>query len=53
MRLALLERLRGLDDFGHDIKVTYKGQETYQTLLGGFCTLLVKLLTLVLVISAA
>ena len=53
MRLKLLKLLRRQDDLGHPISLTYKGDETYQTVFGGFLTLAVQLITMVLIITAA
>ena len=35
------------DVFGQPITVLYKGQETYRTKMGAFCTILVSVLVLV------
>ena len=35
----MLAFLESLDIFGHAIKINYKGEDTYKTKLGGFCTL--------------
>ena len=44
--------LRGRDSFGHTVKLVYRGSETYNSVIGGIMTLLVKALTLVLIIQA-
>ena len=38
--------LRSLDDFGHPTNLTYKGEETYQSCLGGIITLVVSAFTI-------
>ena len=52
MRLGFLRLLRGLDDYGHPIKVTYRGEETYQTLCGSLFSLIVLGFTMAIGISA-
>ena len=49
MNFSMLRLLRSLDTFGHPIKVNYKGEETYNSALGGILTLAMYALTLVLV----
>ena len=44
--------LRNRDNFGHTIKLEYKRQETYSSVIGGIWTLLVQGMTLVMVIQA-
>ena len=39
-----------MDIFGENFLITYKKKETYQTKLGGVCSLLVKTLTLVMLV---
>ena len=46
MRFSLMRLLVSMDDFGHRQFLTYKGRETFQTRLGGICTLLIKISTL-------
>ena len=46
MSFSLRRILRSLDDFGHPITLTYKGEETYQSCLGGIITLVVSAFTL-------
>ena len=41
MNFSLRRIVRSLDDFGHPITLTYKGEETYQSCLGGIVTLVV------------
>ena len=45
-------KIRALDVFGHAIKVNYKGQEAYNSVLGGIFTLIMYVLTIVLVIRS-
>ena len=45
----MLRFIRSLDDFGHPIKLSYKGEDTYQSFLGGVFTLAVQVLTAVLI----
>ena len=49
MKLAqrLTGRLTGLDLFGQPIRVNYKGSTTFQTVLGGICTLLYAVMILI------
>ena len=42
--------VKSLDDFGHQFQLTYKGEDNYQTRLGGICSLLIKVNTLILFI---
>ena len=44
--------LRNRDSFGHTIQLVYKGQGTYNSVIGGVLTLLVQVLTLVMIIQA-
>ena len=46
----MLRLLESLDIFGENFPITYKKKETYQTKLGGVCSLLVKTLTLVMLV---
>ena len=48
MRLSILRMLRSIDDYGHPIGVTYKGQESYQSAAGGFLSLFVLVFTAVM-----
>ena len=53
MNFGWLSRfLRGRDSFGHPVQVLFKGRETYNSVLGGFCTLLLQLLTAVMIYKA-
>ena len=45
--------VRGYDGFGHEIKVNYKGEETYNSAFGGAISLVVYALTLVLIVKSA
>ena len=42
--------LVSFDQFGYNFKLSYKGEETYQTRLGGFCTFILKVLTLIMIV---
>lgn len=44
--------LRGIDAFGHEIRVNYEGEESFNTTLGGVLTIVVKALTLALLVIA-
>ena len=44
--------LRGIDAFGHEIRVNYKGEESFNTALGGMLTIVVKALTLAMLVMA-
>lgn len=35
--------IKSLDEFGNSIKIKYKGRDTFQTLVGGITTIIVKL----------
>ena len=50
MSFSLGRLLRSLDDFGHPITLTYKGEETYQTCLGGVITVVVSAFTMVMAV---
>ena len=52
MRLGLKGFIRTLDDFGHPINVTYKGEETHQSCLGGVLTIVVKFFTAMVALKA-
>ena len=49
MKFSLRKCVRGADAFGHQIKVNYRGEETYNSAFGGTITLAVYVLTLILV----
>ena len=53
MQFSLRKLVRGLDRFGHQIKVNYKGEETYNSSLGGIITVAVYALTLILIVKSA
>ena len=50
--MKFLKLVRGVDAFGHDIKMNYKSEESYNSVLGGIITIGVYVLTLVLVVKA-
>lgn len=50
---TLARQIKKLDKFGSPINVNYKGQETYNTVLGGLCTLTVYVLSCVLILQAS
>ena len=52
MRFLFTNLLRSRDAYGHPIGVFYKGDDAYQTLLGGVLTLAAQILTFVLVTQA-
>ena len=53
MKFSLARFIKDFDVFGHPISVYYKGEETYQNMLGGILTVLVQILTLILVLNSA
>ena len=50
MGYSLWSLLRQVDDFGHPMNLTFKGEVTYQTLIGGLFRIVVQVLTLVKII---
>ena len=50
MRFSIVKFVRSFDDYGHPIQVTYKGEESHQTFLGGICTALVQMTTLIMIV---
>ena len=52
MRFFFTSLLRNRDAYGHPISVFYKGDDAYQTLLGGVMTLTAQILTFVLLTQA-
>ena len=52
MRFSIKRFVRGLDDFGHPIRVNYKGEETFQSHIGGFLTIVVQVLTVINIVRA-
>ena len=48
-----LRLVRSLDDFGHTIKVTYKGEESFQTVCGGVFTIVARVIILIAISRAA
>ena len=51
MVFSLRRAIRQFDDFGHPIHLTYKGSETYQSLLGGIISIAVMSFTLAMIIT--
>ena len=45
--------MRGLDGFGHQIKLNYKGDEAYNSAFGGTVTLAIYVMTLILIVKSA
>lgn len=52
MASSLTRLFTGFDAFGHPFKMTHKGADTYQTRLGGFCSVTIRVLTLIMVVIA-
>ena len=52
MKSKLPKLFRSLDDYGHPIRVTYKGEETYQTYCGACFSFIVQALTLYFILAA-
>ena len=50
MKFSVLKLLRGRDALGHPINISYKGEETYKTSIGGCCTLSIQILVLVMAV---
>jgi len=44
--------LRGRDELGHPIQLTYKGEDTHQSMLGALVTIAVQIFTLVVAIKS-
>jgi hypothetical protein len=36
---SVLNKIKSFDGFGHQIGLSYKGESTFKTLLGGICTI--------------
>ena len=53
MRFSLMRLLVSFDQFGYNFKLTYKGEDTYQTRLGGLCTFILKVITLIMMVVHA
>ena len=53
MKIKFLKTLRSLDDFGHPMSLTYKGEETFQTSFGSLLSIAVRILTLIMAMNAA
>ena len=47
-----ISKLRSRDSFGHEFNLSYKGNESHNSVCGGIVTLMVQALTMVLVYSA-
>ena len=47
----MLQRFAEIDIFGHKPGLNYRGQETHNTLLGAFFTLIVYVLTIVIMVQ--
>ena len=52
MRFSLMRQLATFDDFGHRPQLMYKGAESHQTSLGGVCSCVVKIMTLIMIFMA-
>ena len=52
MPKSLQAILEGVDVFGHDVKVMYKGKDTFNTALGGLISVLVYVLTVIIAVRA-
>ena len=50
MHLSLGRFVKNLDNFGHSISVSYKGQDSHQTIIGGFMTIIVRVLTAITIV---
>ena len=53
MKFSLIGLLSSLDEFGHPMSLTYKGEFTYQTLIGGILTIVMQVLVAIVIINAA
>ena len=42
--------MKNLDNFGHSISVSYKGQDSHKTMIGGFMTIIVRVLTAITIV---
>ena len=51
-KFSLLRFIRARDEFGHPILPNYKGKATYDSVFGGFLTISVYTLTLILAYKA-
>ena len=52
MKFSILSLLRSLDEFGHPMSLTYKGDFTYQTLIGGVLSIIMQVLVAIMIINA-
>lgn len=52
MRFGILRLLRSQDDFGHPIRVTFKGEETHKSALGGLMSVTVQVMTFILILKS-
>ena len=50
MRFSLKKLIREFDDFGHPVGLTYKGEDSHQSVLGGAFTIVVTAFTFMLVL---
>ena len=50
MHFSLGSFVKNLDNFGHRISVSYKGQDSHQTIVGGFMTIIVRVLTAITIV---
>ena len=53
MKFSILNLLSSLDEFGHPMSLTYKGEFTYQTLVGGVLSIIMQILVAIMIINAA
>ena len=52
MKFSILNLLSSLDEFGHPMSLTYKGEFTYQTLIGGVLSIIMQVLVAIMIINA-
>lgn len=50
MTSSIMSFVVGFDNFGHPAQLTYKGKQTFQTKLGGLCSIVIKVMTIVMVV---
>lgn len=50
MPFSFSKAVRKFDDFGHPIALTYKGDDSHQSFLGGILTLMVMIFTATMVV---
>ena len=53
MGISAIKLLRTIDDFGHPIRVNFKGEEHHQTACGGFLTIGVRIFIIIAIVKAA